>query len=112
MATIISGTASAVLLGSDLSYAATANGPVAMQNQLVTLRIDNKPVSFRTRQGVPSISEGDKVGAAGAMKNGTLHADALRNYTTGASYHPQTLWVMVLSAALALLGLPLIGFIG
>ncbi len=111
-ATVISGAASAVVLGSDISYAASANGPVALQNQLVTLRIDNKPVSFRTRQGVPSIADGDKVAAAGAMKNGTLEATALRNLSTGASYHPGTLWVIALSAVLILLGIPMISFLG
>ena len=110
--TVISGSASNVVFGSDVSYAATANGPVAMQNQLISLRIDNKPVSFRTRQGVPSISEGDKVAAAGSMKNGTLEATALRNLSTGASYQPATLWVMVLAGLLILLGVPMISFLG
>ncbi len=107
-ATVITGTATDIVLGSDITYAATNNGPVAMQNQLVTLRIDGKPVSFRTRQSVPSISEGDKVGGAGKLKNGTLEAVALRNFTTGASYHPATLWVMVMAAILVVIGFPLI----
>ena len=110
--TVLSGRATNVTLGSDYSYMATAqHGPVAIKNQLVSMRLDSKPVLFRTRT-LPSISDGDQVAAAGNMKNGTLEAVALRNLTTGSSYHPPTTIVMVGAGALILLGIPLIAFIG
>lgn len=109
---ILTGRASSVALGSDYSYAATANhGPVAIKNQLVSMRLDNKPVLFRTRT-LPSISEGDYVAAAGGEKAGTLEALAVRNLTTGAFYAPGTVVPMVLSIILILLGIPLIAFLG
>lgn len=110
--TVLSGHATNVSLGSDYSYAATSqHGPVAIKNQLVSMRLDSKPVLFRTRT-LPSISDGDQVAAAGTIKNGTLEALAVRNITTGASYYPGTMSVIVLSALLILLGLPLIAFLG
>jgi hypothetical protein len=112
MANLVHGTASAINLGSDYSYAATANhGPVAIKNQLVSLRIDNKPVLFKTRT-LPSISEGDRVAVVGTDKNGTLEAVALRNLTTGAGYYMPTVMPMVLAAVLVVIGLPLIPFLG
>lgn len=110
--TMISGNASNVNFGSDFTYAATSNyGPVPIKNQIVSMRVDSKPVHFRTRS-LPSISDGDQVAAAGTMKNGTLEAVALRNLTSGASYHPPTTMVMVGSIALIVLGIPLIAFLG
>lgn len=110
--TMISGNASNVNFGSDFTYAATSNyGPVPIKNQIVSMRVDSKPVHFRTRS-LPSISDGDQVAAAGTMKNGTLEAVALRNLTSGASYHPPTTMVMVGSVALIVLGIPLIAFLG
>ena len=110
--TLVTGRASAVNLGSDYSYAATArHGPVAIKNQLVSMRLDSRPVLFRTRT-LPSISEGDQIAAAGAEKNGTLEALALRNLTTGASYHPPTTMFMAGSALLIVLGIPLIPVLG
>lgn len=110
--TVISGQASNVNFGSDFTYAATANyGPVPIKNQIVSMRVDNKPVHFRTRS-LPSISDGDSVAAAGTMKNGTLEAVALRNITSGAAYHHPTNMVMVGAAALIILGIPLIAFLG
>lgn len=109
---LVTGRASAVSLGSDYSYAATARqGPVAIKNQLVSMRLDNRPVLFRSRT-LPSISEGDQIAAAGAEKNGTLEALALRNLTTGASYHPPTTMFMAGSALLIVLGVPLIPVLG
>jgi hypothetical protein len=84
---------------------------VPIKNQIVSMRVDNKPVHFRTRS-LPSISDGDSVAAAGTMKNGTLEAVALRNITSGAAYHPPTNMVMVGAAALIILGIPLIAFLG
>ena len=109
---VLSGVASNVTLGSDYSYMATAqHGPVAIKNQIVSMRLDSKPVLFRTRT-LPSISDGDNVAAAGTMKNGTLEAVALRNLTTGSAYHPATTMVIVGAGILILLGIPLIAFIG
>lgn len=110
--TVVSGRAANVTQGSDFTYAATSqHGPVAIKNQLVSMRLDNKPVMFRTRT-LPNISEGDEIAAAGTEKNGTLEALAVRNLTTGSFYYPGTMSVMILSGLLILLGLPLIAFLG
>lgn len=110
--TILSGPASKVSLGSDFTYAATSNhGPVPIKNQLVSLRIDNKPILFRSRT-LPSVTEGDHVAVAGPLKNGTLEALALRNLTTGAAYHAPTTMVIILAAVLILIGIPLIAIVG
>lgn len=110
--TVLSGMATKVTLGSDFSYAATANhGPVAIKNQLVSMRIDGKPVMFRTRT-LPSISDGDVVAASGPDKGGELEALALRNMTTGVIYAPATVMPIILSILLIVLGVPLIAFIG
>jgi hypothetical protein len=52
-----------------------------------TFRIDNKPVSFKTRQNL-SFSEGDQITVVGGEKNGTFHVTCLRNETTGAFFEP------------------------
>jgi len=110
--TMISGNATNVNFGSDFTYAATSNhGPVPIKNQIVTLRVDQKPVHFRTRS-LPSISDGDRIAAAGTMKNGTLEAVALRNLTSGASYHPPTTMVIAGSILVIVCGIPLIAFLG
>ncbi|MBX3357592.1 MAG: hypothetical protein KF745_04105 [Phycisphaeraceae bacterium] len=110
--TLRSGLASNVQLGSDYSYAATSNhGPVAIKNQLVSLRIESRPVLFRTRT-LPSISEGDVVAVVGHEKNGTLEALVLKNVTTEAFYAPPTVMPMVLSVLLILIGIPLIALLG
>lgn len=109
---IVSGSVSNVSRGSDYSYAATAqHGPVAIKNQLVSMRIDNKPVLFRTRT-LPSITDGDQVTAVGVDKNGTIEALAIRNNTTNSSYHPPTNMVMLGAALLIVLGIPLVAFLG
>jgi hypothetical protein len=109
---LISGTVSNVSLGSDYSYAATAqHGPVAIKNQLVSMRLDNKPVHFRTRS-LPSITDGDRVAAAGQEKNGTLEAVAVRNMTTNSMYFPPTTMGMVLAGLLIVLGIPLVAIMG
>lgn len=110
--TMITGQATSIALGSDYSYAATANhGPVAIKNQLVSMRLNNKPVLFRTRT-LPSISEGDYVAAAGKQKAGTLEAMAVRNLTTGALYAPPTIVAMIMCIVLILIGIPLIPMLG
>lgn len=110
--TVISGVVTNVSRGTDHSYAATSqHGPVAIQNQLINFRIDNKPILFRTRT-LASMNDGDTVAAAGSVKNGTLEAIAIRNLSTGASYHPPTVVAMVLAAVLILIGIPLIAVLG
>jgi hypothetical protein len=106
------GTATNVSLGTDVTYAASAQyGPIAQHNHAVTLRLDSKPVFFRTRQ-MPSISEGDQVVVAGFDKNGTLQALALRNLTTGAIYCPATTLPIAGSIFVIVLGIPLIPVLG
>jgi|JI10StandDraft_1071094.scaffolds.fasta_scaffold57299_6 hypothetical protein len=108
MATVVRGRATDIEKGSDFSYAATTNGPMAIKDQIAAFRVDNKPVVFRTRT-FPSIKEGDEVVAAGSIKNGTLHAIALRNASTGANYSPPLTMAIVLASLLAVLGLMSLG---
>jgi hypothetical protein len=84
---IVSGVATHLASGTSLSYAATSNGPVAMQDQVFSFRINGRPISYRTRS-FPSLSEGDVVGAAGKEKGGVLNAFGIRNFTTGVIYSP------------------------
>jgi len=114
MATLIQGTASNITQGSDYTYAGgnSRTGPQAIKNQIFTMRLDGKPVSFKTRQ-LPSISDGDRIAAVGTEKNGTLEAVGLRNLTTGADYYLPTTMPLILSALVILLGIPLLAiFIG
>jgi hypothetical protein len=98
--------------GTDLSYAASAShGPIPIQNQLISFRIDGKPMFYRTRT-LASFAEGDEAVAVGKVKNGTLEALALRNLSTGATYHAPYVLPAILAAVLVLLGVPLIGFLG
>jgi hypothetical protein len=109
----LTGRASGLSRGSDYSYAASSNGngPVAIKNQLVSARLDGVPMIFKSRTLV-SIDDGDVLAAAGATRNGTFEAVALRNLTSGASYHPPTVGPMVLAALLIAAGLPLIALLG
>ncbi len=109
---LLSGTATKVAQGSETTYAASAQyGPIAQHNTVITLRIDNRVVHFRTRT-MPSITEGDQVAAAGSDKGGTLYALALRNLTTGAFYCPSTTLPMVGAIAVIICGIPLIALLG
>jgi hypothetical protein len=106
------GKVEAVERGSDLSYAVSgSHGPIPIQNQLISFRIDGKPMFYRTRT-ITSFSDGDTASAVGNMKNGTLQALALRNHTTGATYHAPYLMPAMLALVLVVIGLPLIGFLG
>lgn len=101
MVTVVRGKASGVEKGMDTTP--TRNGAV-ITNQLSGFRVDNKAVVYRGRD-FPSIHEGDEVVAAGEMKNGTLQAMAVRNATTGATYGPPLIYPIILTSALALIGL-------
>lgn len=52
-----------------------------------TFRIDNKPVSFKTKQNL-SFTDGDLITAVGGENNGTFNVTALRNDTTGQIFEP------------------------
>ena len=83
----LSGTATHVTLGSHVGYAPTAQyGPVAVKLQLVTFRLNGKPVRIKIHESA-SITEGDQLMAAGDEKQGTLEALAVKNLTTGAIHH-------------------------
>jgi hypothetical protein len=75
------------------------------------MRIDGKPVFFRSR-AMPSLSDGDRVAVAGVNKAGTLQGLALRNLTTGAVYCPSTLLPLIGSVIVIVIGIPLIPFLG
>lgn len=109
---VVSGNVTDVSRGSDNSYAATAHhGPVAIKNQLVSMRLDNKPVLFRTRT-LASISDGDRVAAAGSEKDGTLDALAVRNLTTNSFYYAPTTTGLILAGLLIVIGIPLVALMG
>ena len=83
----LSGTATHVTLGSHVGYAPTAQyGPVAVKLQLVTFRLNGRPVRIKIHESA-SITEGDQLMAAGDEKQGTLEALAVKNLTTGAIHH-------------------------
>ena len=83
----LSGTATHVTLGSHVGYAPTAQyGPVAVKLQLVTFRLNGRPVRIKIHESA-SIPEGDQLMAAGDEKQGTLEALAVKNLTTGAIHH-------------------------
>lgn len=106
------GNVEAVERGADLSYAVSgSHGPIPIQNQLVSFRIDGKPMFYRTRT-LASFTEGDAASAVGTMKNGTLEALALRNHTTGATYHAPYVMPAILAAVLIVIGIPLIAVLG
>src|SRR6266436_2951195 len=80
----LSGTATHVTLGSHVGYAPTAQyGPMAVKLQLVTFRLNGRPVRIKIHESA-SITEGDQLMAAGDEKQGTLEALAVKNLTTGA----------------------------
>ncbi len=109
MTVVIRGKASDLDRGSDNTIVHGRNGPAHIVNQLASLRIDNKPVIFRSRTLV-SIKEGDEVIAAGSMKNGTLDALALRNVSTGASYLHGLIVPVILVGALLMISLSIMPF--
>ena len=83
----LSGTATHVTLGSHIGYAPTAQyGPVAVKLQLVTFRLNGRPVRIKIHESA-SITEGDQLMVAGDEKQGTLEALAVKNLTTGAIHH-------------------------
>jgi len=83
----LSGTATHVTLGSHVGYAPTAQyGPVAVKLQLVTFRLNGRPVRIKIHESA-SITEGDQLMAAGDEKQGTLEALAVKNLTSGAIHH-------------------------
>jgi len=83
----LSGTATHVTLGSHVGYAPTAQyGPMAVKLQLVTFRLNGRPVRIKIHESA-SITEGDQLMAAGDEKQGTLEALAVKNLTTGAIHH-------------------------
>lgn len=105
MVTVVRGKASGVEKGVDTTP--LQNGAVIV-NQLAGFRVDNRVVVYRGRD-FPSLREGDEVVAAGDLNNGTLQAIALRNATTDATYGPPLMAPIVLTGALALIGLMGIG---
>jgi|SRR5712664_569117 len=75
----LSGTATNVTLGSHVGYAPTAQyGPMAVKLQLVTFRLNGRPVRIKIHESA-SITEGDHLIAAGDEKQGTLEALAVKN---------------------------------
>ena len=76
-------------------------------NNLWTFRINNKPVSFKTKENL-SFSDGDNLTAVGGEKNGTLHIICLRNDTTGQTYDPPVKLLKIGGWAIILISIPMI----
>lgn len=74
--------------------------------QVVTFRVDGKPAQIKLL-GQPSLNEGDVVVLSGKQKNGTFHARAMRNETTGAIDHRPATPSLVLGGLFLVIGLPL-----
>lgn len=74
--------------------------------QVATFRVDGRPAQIKLL-GQPSLSDGDVVLLAGAMKNGTFHARAMRNENSGAIDHRPAVPSLVLGGLMLALGLPL-----
>lgn len=74
--------------------------------QVATFRVDGRPAQIKLL-GQPSLSNGDVVLLAGAMKNGTFHARAMRNESSGAIDHRPAVPSLVLGGLMLALGLPL-----
>jgi hypothetical protein len=104
---LVSGIATHLATGTSVSYAATSNGPMAIQDQMFSFRINGRPISYRTRS-FPSLSEGDVVGAAGKEKGGVLNAYGIRNFTTGVIYSPPTTVPIILCVLLMIIGVALL----
>lgn len=110
MSETLSGTVSKLQFSSEVSgHVSGSYGRVqgrTQTRQVTTFRVDGKPAQIKL-PGQPSISEGDVVLLAGKVKNGTFHARAMRNETSGALDHPPTLGNFIGGGAALLLGLPL-----
>ncbi len=105
MTDVLRGRASDVDRGHDNTIVSQRQGGAAhIVNQIATFRVDQKPVTFKSRILV-SIKDGDEIVAAGKLKNGTLEALAVRNISTGALYTHSLVMPIVLTSLLALLGL-------
>lgn len=103
----LTGTASHVTRGTGTDVIHNNRQAVGVNTNLLTFRIDGRPVHFKSRDVVPSLEDGDRVAAAGGSKAGTLHAEAVRNLNTGATYAPPTVLPLVLGLVLAVMSVPL-----
>ncbi len=111
--TACSGRATNINFGSDIAYEGGGQyGAIATKIQVLSMRVDGKPVLFKSKT-LPSVSEGDQVAAAGADKNGTLEALALRNLTSGGFYYPPAGPMAIAIGVVAIVvGIPLIAACG
>jgi len=75
--------------------------------QVITFRVDGRPAQIKLA-GQPSLTEGDNVVLAGNLKNGTFHARAMRNDSTGAIDHQPSTGLIALGAVMIALGVVLL----
>lgn len=103
----LSGTATNVMLGSQMGYIPTAqHGPMAVQQHLIQFRINNRPARIKINDSA-SVSEGDQVVIAGNEKQGTVEGLALRNLTTGAIHHNPYQMPLIAGIAVGVISIPL-----
>jgi hypothetical protein len=81
------------------------SGNVSSQ-QVMSFRLDGKPVQLKLKNAF-GLSDGDDVAVSGKSKNGTLHALAVFNASTGASDSQPTTLLTVVGSLLFVLGIPL-----
>lgn len=110
MTETISGTVSKLQFSSETSgHVSGSYGRVqgsTHTKQVVTFRVNNRPAQIKLL-GQPSISDGDVVLLGGAMKDGTFHARAMRNETSGAIDHRPAVPSLVIGSLFLVIGLPL-----
>jgi hypothetical protein len=94
-----------------MGYVPTAQyGPMAVQQHLVQFRLNGRPVRIKVTDSA-SISEGDHLVAAGAEKQGTLEALAVKNVTTGAIHHNPYQFPLIAGIVVGVCSIPLCLFL-
>jgi hypothetical protein len=74
--------------------------------QLLILRIGGRPAELKSNS-MFIVKEGDRIIAAGPVKNGVMRIGAANNLTAGNQYRPQINLAWLAAALLFLMGLPL-----
>lgn len=113
--TVWKGKASRVTKGVHVSGSVSTGIGFIESRQVLSLLIGDKPATF-TSSTVPMLEDGDEVAAAGVVKNGVLHADALRNDAAGVVYARwsslQATVMLAVAGLFVLMGLLFLGFGG
>jgi hypothetical protein len=113
--TVLNWKASRVTKGVQVSGTVGIPSSFVTSSHVVSLLIEGKAASFGS-PSLPMIEDGDEVAAAGILKNGVLHADVLRNVSSGVVYARwsalQTMVMLGFAGIFVLLALLFLGFGG